>query len=377
MSKKISLVLGTRPEAIKLAPLFFALKARSCFQVEVCITAQHRELLDPILDFFKIVPDVDLNLMKSGGGLADLCARIISATGEYLLRSKPDVVVVQGDTTTVFGAAVAAFYNHIPVAHVEAGLRSFDLEQPWPEEANRKWTSCVAAYHFCPTEESRRNLLREGFSDKNIYVTGNTVIDALLMARGIIEKKPCRIDALPEELQPASADGPSIVLMTGHRRENLGEGFLNICHAVRELAQSYPDVHFVYPVHLNPAVRETVYNVLGASKSSNIHLIAPLNYPEFVAMLCRSKFVLTDSGGVQEEAPSLGKPVLVMRDTTERPEGITAGVAKLVGTDPDRIVQNVSTLLDDAVVYAQMATARNPYGDGTAAERIADVLQRD
>lgn len=374
--KKISLIFGTRPEAIKLAPLIYALRREERFEVDVCITGQHRELIDPILEFFEIVPNTDLNLMQSGSGLSDLAARIISATNAYLVRERPDLVVVQGDTNTVFGASVAAFYNRIPVAHVEAGLRSFNLDHPYPEEANRRWCSCVARYHFCPTEESKNNLLRENHPAENIYVTGNTVVDALLMAREIIAKKSRKIDGLPPELQPDGDPSVRIVLMTGHRRENIGDGFLHICNAVRDLAEHYPDIHFVYPVHLNPEVRKTVFEILGHGASANIHLISPLNYPDFVAMLCRSHLVLTDSGGVQEEAPCLGKPVLVMRETTERPEGVTAGVAKLVGSDRESIVSNVSHLLDDAAAYRAMAVAKSPYGDGTAAKKIAEILLR-
>ncbi len=418
---KISVIFGTRPEAIKLAPVILALKAHPDFECHVCVTAQHRQMLDQVLQIFEIVPDVDLDLMKPNQTLAGLTARAITGIDEYLSTYRPDMVLVQGDTTTVFSAALAAFYHKIPVGHVEAGLRTGNMMSPWPEEANRVLTSRLAALHFAPTEASRQNLLHEHIPDESIVVTGNTVIDALFLALEKIKKAPPVIPDLPEFLQPrnchkkhenaqeanritdnseqaADQNQPKLVLITGHRRENFGGGFENICKAIAELARRFPDVHFVYPMHLNPNVREPVLRILRASVStegsavsqddggqktedpkaqcpkpnaflSNVHLIEPLDYLPFVALMNRACIILTDSGGVQEEAPSLGKPVLVMRDTTERPEAVDAGTVKLVGTSYQAIVSGVEALLTRREVYESMSRAHNPYGDGRATDR--------
>jgi UDP-N-acetylglucosamine 2-epimerase (non-hydrolysing) len=368
--KKISVVFGTRPEAIKLAPVILALKADAQFDCRVCVTAQHREMLDQVLQVFGIVPDVDLNLMQPNQTLAGLTARVIESLDRYFTTEKPDMVMVQGDTSTVFCAALSAFYHHIPIAHVEAGLRTFNLTSPWPEEANRVLTSHLADLHFAPTATSRENLLREGINDDKIFVTGNTVIDALFIALEKIKVAPPDIPGLPQHLVRRSTNHP-LVLITGHRRENFGEGFKNICHAISHLADRFPHVAFVYPVHLNPNVQKPVYDLLAGLR--NVHLISPLDYLPFVALMDRSTLILTDSGGVQEEAPSLGKPVLVMRDTTERPEAVAVGTVKLVGTNITAIVENATTLLNDKKAYASMANAMNPYGDGNATDRILKV----
>jgi len=454
--KKVSVIFGTRPEAIKLAPVILALKEHSDFECHVCVTAQHRQMLDQVLQIFEITPDVDLDLMKPNQSLAGLTARAITGIDQYLVEYKPNMILVQGDTTTVFSAALAAFYHKIPVGHVEAGLRTGNMLSPWPEEANRVLTSRIAALHFAPTETSRQNLLREHIADESIVVTGNTVIDALFLALDKIKDNPPQVAGLPDFLQPgmnheiherhesgdnfhteetkgtkqrgegsheAHEDGesfhtedaketkptpqhptsnvqhptsPRLVLITGHRRENFGGGFENICQAIAELARRFPEVHFVYPMHLNPNVREPVERILrgsedrvrssevGAPKaqslrskasSGNIHLIEPLDYLPFVAMMNRAHIILTDSGGVQEEAPSLGKPVLVMRDTTERPEAVDAGTVRLVGTDYEAIVNGVSELLTDQAVYDSMSHAHNPYGDGRSTERHLNALK--
>jgi UDP-N-acetylglucosamine 2-epimerase (non-hydrolysing) len=378
---KVSVVFGTRPEAIKLAPVVLALRRHGGMQCSVCVTAQHREMLDQVLQAFDIVPDEDLNVMQPSQSLVSLTSRVLERVDAYLRREAPDVVIVQGDTTTTFGAALAAFYNSIPIAHVEAGLRTGDLRAPWPEEANRVLTSHLADTHFAPTETSRLNLLREGIPADRIHVTGNTVIDALLLARERVRTH--RLD-VPPGLDAGFVDGGRsgrMVLITGHRRESFGEGFASICLAIGELARRFADVQFVYPVHLNPNVRAVVNRILGAASDgsrrlSNIHLIDPLPYLPFVALMDRATLVLTDSGGIQEEAPSLGKPVLVMRDVTERPEAVKAGTAKLVGTRMEDIVAGVSVLLTDESAYRVMSRAVNPYGDGRATERIVDVIVR-
>jgi UDP-N-acetylglucosamine 2-epimerase (non-hydrolysing) len=377
MQKKISVILGTRPEAIKLAPVILALKADPDFDCRVCVTAQHRQMLDSVLSLFEIVPDHDLDLMRPDQTLAGLTARAVEGLDRYLGVEQPDVVLVQGDTTTVFSGALTAFYHKIPVGHVEAGLRTGNLHSPWPEEANRMMTTSIARWHFAPTQISRQNLLAENVRESSIYVTGNTVIDALYMAVGKLRENQVAIAGLPDFLQPASAIGhrPRMILVTGHRRENFGAGFENICSAIATLARRYPDVHIVYPVHLNPRVREPVERILGSLKQKNVHLIEPLEYLPFVGLMSRADLILTDSGGVQEEAPSLGKPVLVMRDTTERPEAVDAGTVKLVGVEFDSIVQNVSHLLDSTDAYDAMARALNPYGDGKASQRIVDILK--
>jgi UDP-N-acetylglucosamine 2-epimerase (non-hydrolysing) len=374
--KKIAFVFGTRPEAIKLAPVILALKADSRFACRICVTAQHRDMLDQVLRVFNIVPDYDLNLMKPNQYLADLTARATQGIDGYLRAEKPDLMLVQGDTTTVFCAALAAFYNRVPVGHVEAGLRTHNIYSPWPEEANRVITSHLAALHFAPTALSRQNLLDEGITDDAIYVTGNTVIDALLaMSERIGKDTAIRkgLDAQFDFLDPAKR----LILVTGHRRENFGEGFENICLALADIAADRSDVEILYPVHLNPNVQQPVQRILGTSGLRNIHLIEPVDYLPFVYLMHRSYLIITDSGGVQEEAPSLGKPVLVMRDTTERPEAVNAGTVKLVGTRRESIVGAAQTLLDEQDVYQRMGMAHNPYGDGKAAQRIAEIIGRE
>lgn len=387
---RIAVIFGTRPEAIKMAPVVLALRRAPGVVCQVCVTGQHRQMLDQVLEVFGLVPDADLNLMQPNQTLAELTARAVTALDVYLGREQPDLVLVQGDTTTVFCATLAAFYRGVRVGHVEAGLRTWDLRAPWPEEANRVLTTRLATLHFAPTEGARQNLLREGVSDHAITVTGNTVIDALLLALDKVRAHPPTIPELPEFLQPVTAGRSGVaplVLITGHRRENFGEAFENVCRALRDLAQSFPEVHWVYPVHLNPNVRGPVMEILGVSPASpgpkgapadprlrsahrNIHLIEPLSYLSFVGLMDRATLILTDSGGVQEEAPSLGKPVLVMRDTTERPEGVAAGTVRLVGADRQRIVTEVSRLLTEPSACAAMARKQNPYGDGHAAARI-------
>jgi len=370
--KRIAVIFGTRPEAIKLCPIILALKSDPAFDCRVCVTGQHKEMLQQVLDVFGVKPDVDLALMRPNQTLGGLTSRAIAAIDAYLDGEKPDVVLVQGDTTTVFAGALAAFYHHIPIAHVEAGLRTWNMESPWPEEANRVLTTRLAKWHFCPTESNRANLLRENVPDANIHVTGNTVIDALLMAKEIVARQPPAIAALPDGVMESDA---RMVLITGHRRENFGEGFDNICSAIRNLADSFPEVHFVYPVHLNPNVREPVDRILGACRHKNMHLIEPQPYLPFVALMNRSTLVLTDSGGVQEEAPSLGKPVLVMRDTTERPEAVAAGTVRVIGTRRDAVESEVGRLLTSPEAYAKMSASVNPYGDGRAVSRIVEILR--
>ena len=373
MTRKVSVIFGTRPEAIKLCPVVLALKANPAFDCKVCVTGQHREMLQQVLDVFGVVPDKDLALMRPNQTLGGLTSRAIAAIDEYLADEKPDVVMVQGDTTTVLAGALAAFYHHIPVAHVEAGLRTWNMESPWPEEANRVLTTRLAKWHFCPTENNKANLLKEGVPENDIYVTGNTVIDALLMAKEKVNKNPPMIEGLPNDLMKSDE---RMVLITGHRRENFGEGFENICTAIRNLAERFPETHFVYPVHLNPNVREPVGRILGRHCGKNVHLIEPQSYLPFVALMNRAYLILTDSGGVQEEAPSLGKPVLVMRDTTERPEAVTAGTVRIVGTGRESIEGEAASILTVKASHSMMASAVNPYGDGMAVRRIVDVLGR-
>lgn len=363
--KKISLIFGTRPEAIKLAPIILALKKDSRFVVEVCVTAQHRSMLDQVLEIFNIVPDSDLNIMKPNQTLAEITANAITKIDEYLRHSKPDIVLVQGDTTTVSAAALASFYHKIPVGHVEAGLRTYNKYSPFPEEINRVMTSHIAELHFAPTELSKANLLREGVPAEKIFITGNTVIDALLLAKEKVKEHPPAVEGLSDAI--LNSNEP-IVLITGHRRENFGSGFESICNAILTLAKKFPDHRFIYPVHLNPNVREPVFRLLG--DLANISLIEPLSYLPFVRLMIRSKVILTDSGGIQEEAPTFGIPVLVMRDTTERPEGINSGTVKLVGTEQETIVSTVTLLLEQKEAYQAMASAVNPYGDGKSTERI-------
>jgi len=381
--KRIMLVFGTRPEAIKMAPLVKAFqKDTDNFQTIVCVTGQHREMLDQVLGIFEIIPDYDLNIMKQGQDLYDVTARVLTGLRDVLKESYPDIVLVHGDTTTSMAAALAAFYQQIPVGHVEAGLRTHNIYSPWPEEINRQLTGRIATYHFAPTPLSKRNLLAEGVVEKQIFVTGNSVIDALYWVVDKIKHS----DKLQEELEcvlyKANYDvrrldsGRKLVLITGHRRENFGEGFISMCKAIKTLTEKYPDVDFVYPMHLNPNVRRPIHEVFGENLSdlNNMFFIEPLEYLAFVYLMEKSTLVLTDSGGIQEEAPGLGKPVLVMRDTTERPEALEAGTVKLVGTDYDKIVREVSLLLDDAAYYERMSKAINPYGDGLACQRIVKQL---
>lgn len=365
--RKVSVIFGTRPEAIKLAPVVLALRADPRFACDVCVTAQHRQMLDQVLEAFAIEPDADLDLMVPEQTLAGLTARAVEAIDRHLGEAKPDLVLVQGDTTTTFCAALASFYRHLPVGHVEAGLRTGNLESPWPEEANRVLTTRLARLHFAPTAGNRDNLLREGIPDDRIVVTGNTVIDALFLALEIVERARPAIPGLPDGVVNGAQP---LVLITGHRRENFGPGFEAICLAIAELAGRFPAAAFVYPVHLNPNVRRPVDAILRSAPTANIHLIEPLGYLPFVAMMSRATVILSDSGGVQEEAPSLGKPVLVMRDTTERPEAVAAGTVRLVGTDRRAIVEETSRLLTDRAAYDAMARAMNPYGDGQATGRI-------
>ncbi len=382
--KTVMLVFGTRPEAIKMAPLVKAFERHGdTFRTLVCVTGQHRQMLDQVLELFDIHPDYDLNIMKAGQDLYDVTSRVLLGLRDVFRTVRPDVVLVHGDTTTSTAAALAAFYAQIPVGHVEAGLRTHNVYSPWPEEMNRQLTGRMATWHFAPTALSRENLLREDVADEHITVTGNTVIDALYWVVDHIKKDAVLDDSLKTALRASGYDvdrldaGRRLVLITGHRRENFGEGFLSMCRAIRQLTQSYPDVDFVYPMHLNPNVRRPIHEVFGEdlSQLGNMHFIEPLEYLSFVYLMERSTIVLTDSGGIQEEAPGLGKPVLVMRDTTERPEAVTAGTVKLVGTDYDRIIAETSLLLDNADAYAAMSRAVNPYGDGKACARIVEVLK--
>lgn len=370
---RISFIFGTRPEAVKLCPLVLAMRAQTGFEPHVCVTGQHREMLAQVLGVFGVAPDVDLALMQCNQTLAALTSRAIAACDQYLAEVKPEMVLVQGDTTTVLAASLAAFYHRIPVGHVEAGLRTWNKFSPFPEEINRVLTTRIADYHFAPTETSKQNLLRENVRESAIFVTGNTVLDALRIAVENTRRQRPEIPGLPPDFL-ALRQGRRMVLITGHRRENFGGGFENICRSIAALAGEFPDVDFVYPVHLNPNVREPVFRLL--SGKANIHLIEPQSYLPFVALMDRSYLVLTDSGGVQEEAPSLGKPVLVMRDTTERPEAVEMGTARLVGTDAEAIVQGVTTLLREPAAYKAMARAVNPYGDGHACARILSAIER-
>ena len=382
--KKVLLVFGTRPEAIKMAPLVKAFKDFPTeFKTIVCVTGRHREMLDQVLKIFDITPDYDLNIMKQEQDLYDVTARVLTGMRDVLKICKPDIVLVHGDTTTSAAAALAAFYQQIPVGHIEAGLRTYNIYSPWPEEMNRQITGRIAEFDFAPTPLSRENLLKENINENKIVVTGNTVIDALYWVvdkiksdvvlgrklKGILAKTGYDIERL--------VDGKKLVLITGHRRENFGDGFIHMCTAIRDLKNKYPDVDFVYPMHLNPNVRQPIHEVFGENlfNLGNMFFIEPLEYLSFVYLMEKSTIVLTDSGGIQEEAPSLSKPVLVMRDTTERPEALAAGTVKLVGTDYDTIVNEVSTLLDNAVEYEKMSKAVNPYGDGLACNRIVEYLK--
>ena len=371
--KKVLTVFGTRPEAIKMAPLVHALSADERFESKCCVTAQHREMLDQVLELFEIKPDYDLDLMRSGQSLNDVTARILRELKPVLQEFKPDVVLVHGDTATTFAASLAAYYEQIPVGHVEAGLRTGNIYSPWPEEANRKLTGALTQYHFAPTDTSQKNLLQENVEKENISVTGNTVIDALLMIKDKIDHDKSLQQQLSEQF-PFLCEDQKLVLVTGHRRESFGDGFERICEALAFTAQKHPEVQIVYPMHLNPNVREPVNRILAGI--NNVHLIEPQQYLPFIYLMNRAHIILTDSGGIQEEAPSLGKPVLVMRDTTERPEAVEAGTVKLVGTDIDRIVVGLTTLLKDKQAYKEMSFAHNPYGDGKACQRILDVLAK-
>ena len=377
MIKKVLLVFGTRPEAIKMAPLVKEFqKSTNDFETKVCVTAQHREMLDQVLDLFEIVPDYDLNLMKPGQDLYDITTNVLLRMKDVLSDFKPDVVLVHGDTTTTSATSLAAFYQQINIGHVEAGLRTGDLLSPWPEEANRQITGVLTNYHFAPTITSQNNLLKENKDSENVIVTGNTVIDALFLALNKIKnnkEQETQIINQLSELNYNLLDDKQIILVTGHRRENHGQGFINICTALKQIALENPTIDIVYPVHLNPNVQKPVKEILSDIK--NIYLIEPLQYEQFIYLMDKSYFIITDSGGVQEEAPSLGKPVLVMRDTTERPEALEAGTVKLVGTDTKLIVKEATKLINKKESYEQMSKAHNPYGDGNACSKIVKFLK--
>ncbi len=384
--KKVMLVFGTRPEAIKMAPLVKAFRQQTeAFETIVCVTGQHRQMLDQVLKIFHIKPDIDLNIMQDGQDLYDVTCRVLLGMRDVLKQHKPDVVLVHGDTTTSTAAALAAFYQQIPVGHVEAGLRTHNIYSPWPEEMNRQITGRIATFDFAPTELSRQNLLDEGTPAERITVTGNTVIDALHWMTGQINSDPDLQQHLAEYIGKQGYDmsrldnNRRLVLITGHRRENFGGGLMRVCQAIKELGERYPEVDFVYPMHLNPNVRQPITELFGHTNgvNGNLFFIEPLDYQYFVMLMSRSTIVLTDSGGIQEEAPGLGKPVLVMRDTTERPEAVTAGTVRLVGTDRDAIINNVATLLDDSQAYNTMSQAVNPYGDGKACPRIVEHLKNN
>lgn len=373
---KVLIVFGTRPEAIKMAPLVKAFQKYSTrFETRVCVTAQHREMLDQVLELFDITPEYDLNIMKAGQDLYDVTSNVLQGMKDVLSDFKPEIVFVHGDTSTTFAAALASFYQQIKVAHVEAGLRTGNIYSPWPEEANRQLTTQITAFHFAPTSTSRSNLLKENVNEKNIVVTGNTVIDALFLA---LDKIKNNVQLEKQIIQQLSENNyllipkQKIILVTGHRRENHGQGFINICTALKEIALQNPNFDIVYPVHLNPNVQKPVKELL--SNIDNIYLIKPLQYEQFIYMMDKAYFIITDSGGVQEEAPSLGKPVLVMRDTTERPEAVDAGTVKLVGTNTALIISKAQKLIDDATAYRVMSKASNPYGDGNACEKIVNFI---
>lgn len=375
--KKILIVFGTRPEAIKMAPLVKEFQKNiNSFETKVCVTAQHRQMLDQVLEIFDIKPDYDLNIMKPGQDLYDITSNVLIGMKSVLNDFEPDVVLVHGDTTTTLSASLAAFYAKIKVGHVEAGLRTNDIYSPWPEEGNRQLTGILANYHFAPTQQSEENLLKEGKKQQDIYVTGNTVIDALMYVLQRIESQPTLKEKIKSKIseQYQLDQKRKIILVTGHRRENFGQGFINICEGLKELAKNNPDIDIVYPVHLNPNVQKPVNEIL--SDLTNVYLIDPLQYEEFIYMMNESYFIITDSGGIQEEAPSLGKPVLVMRDTTERPEAVKAGTVKLVGTDKNILIKEAQTLIDNKVEYEKMAHAHNPYWDGKACYRILKIFNK-
>lgn len=375
--KKILIVFGTRPEAIKMAPLVKEFKNQShLFETRVCVTAQHRQMLDQVLEIFDIVPEYDLNIMKAGQDLFDVTSNVLSNIKAVLKDFEPDFVLVHGDTSTTFSASLAAFYSKIPVGHIEAGLRTYDIYSPWPEEGNRQLTGVLANYHFAPTEQSKVNLLKEGKLPENIYVTGNTVIDALKYVLEKIENNSelkSNINTTISTQYPLNQNR-KFILVTGHRRENFGLGFINICEGLKKIALSNPQVDIVYPVHLNPNVQQPVNEILG--HISNVYLIDPLQYEEFVYLMNQSYFIITDSGGIQEEAPSLGKPVLVMRNTTERPEAVTAGTVKLVGSNKDNLYNEAEKLLNNIKAYEEMSKASNPYGDGNACQLIVSIFSK-
>ncbi|TMP85141.1 UDP-N-acetylglucosamine 2-epimerase (non-hydrolyzing) [Pseudoalteromonas sp. S983] len=370
---KVLTVFGTRPEAIKMAPLVHALAADERFESRCCVTAQHREMLDQVLELFKITPEYDLNLMKAGQTLPEVTSRILLELTPVLKEFKPDVVLVHGDTATTFAASLAAYYEQIAVGHVEAGLRTGNIYSPWPEEGNRKLTGALTKFHFAPTDTSKANLLKENYASENIFVTGNTVIDALLLVKQQIEGDAQLNNTLAAQF-PILDESKKLILVTGHRRESFGGGFERICEALAQTAKNHPDTQILYPVHLNPNVQEPVKRIL--KDVDNVHLIEPQQYLPFVYLMNRSHVILTDSGGIQEEAPSLGKPVLVMRDTTERPEAVEAGTVKLVGTNVAKITSALDELLADDAAYKAMSRAHNPYGDGQACQRICDVLAK-
>ena len=371
---KVLTVFGTRPEAIKMAPLVRALNSDNRFEAKVCVTAQHREMLDQVLELFKIMPDYDLNLMKAGQTLPDVTSRILLELTPVLKEFKPDVVLVHGDTATTFAASLAAYYEQIAVGHVEAGLRTGNIYSPWPEEGNRKLTGALTKYHFAPTDTSKANLLKEDYAEESIFITGNTVIDALLMVKQQIEDNTELSSTLAEQFSMLD-ESKKLILVTGHRRESFGGGFERICEALAQTAKNHPDCQILYPVHLNPNVQEPVNRIL--KSINNIYLVEPQQYLPFVYLMNRANIILTDSGGIQEEAPSLGKPVLVMRDTTERPEAVDAGTVKLVGTDVVKITTALNELLENDIAYKEMSRAHNPYGDGKACQRICDILAKD
>ncbi len=375
MTLKVLTVFGTRPEAIKMAPVVLALQNEAEIESIVCVTAQHRQMLDQVLNLFNIQPDYDLDLMAPNQDLFDITAKVLLGLRDVLKQAQPDIVLVHGDTTTCFAAGLAAFYQNIKLGHVEAGLRTGNLRAPFPEEANRTLVGRLADFHFAPTESSRQNLLKEGVPDENIVVTGNTVIDALLIVRDKVVNKPASDwkQKFGEDLyQKIISPERKLILITGHRRENFGQGFIDLCQAIKELAEKHPEWDLVYPVHLNPNVQKPVYEIL--NNLVNVHLIEPLDYEPFVWMMNQSDLILTDSGGIQEEGPSLGKPVLVMREVTERPEAVDAGTVLLVGTDKEKIVNGVEQVLSDESVYSRMSKAHNPYGDGKSCERIINKL---
>ena len=368
--KKIAIVFGTRPEAIKMAPIILALKKNKEYKVNVCVTAQHREMLDQVLKVFNIIPEVDLNIMKSNQSLSELTATGIQLLDGYFKETVPDLVLVQGDTTTTFITSLVSFYHKINVGHVEAGLRTYRKFAPYPEEINRTITSRLADLHFAPTKGARNNLLKEGVPNEKVFITGNSVIDALFLAKEKLKKICVDIPSLKEDILNSK-----YILITGHRRENFGEGFKHICNAILELSKKYTEINFIYPVHLNPNVQEPVNKILGNRK--NIYLIKPLDYLPFIKLMDNSYIILTDSGGIQEEAPSLGKPVLVLRDVTERPEAVEAGTVKIVGTDREKIISETDLLLSNENIYKEMSSIINPYGDGKTAERIAEIISSE